>query len=658
MSRLLATALLTAFGASTVAFAFMHLAPMDPARFMIGFRPGVREEQVRQLRAWYGLDDPIPVQYARWIGRALRGDFGTSVTTRREVAPEIWRRLPWSLLLAAVAGLGAWALAVPLAVLGARRGPAAWVAGGLITAGTVVPVFLVATLLVYVFAVRLTLIPILPPFDLNLLDRALWLGLVLPTVSLVLPLAAWMAQQLRDDLVAVRDARYLDVALAKGSSAGRVAWRHAARVVTRTFLSRPLGPLSLLLSGVLLVEEIFNWPGVGRSFTRALQQRDIPVMQATLLVLALVAVAAEVLTRLAIGRVGTEPEARTAVASRGPRLGRPTALRPLDRRARLAAAVAGLLVIGVIAAPVIARFPPDQVLLDEINMGPSLRHWMGTDSSGRDLFGRLLFAGRTTLGITLGGAVASVLLGLLLTAHTRWTAVWRPAAAGTGRVVLALPALGLLLAVVAAAGRGPALIAGAFAVLGAAAVLGRLSALQAAAWRWPFVEAARAAGASTLRIGERHLLPHVIRPLAAAAAGLVPGFILLEATLGFLGFSVSPTTPSWGTLLWRAREAMHRGDWWLIVFPAAFVALTAWAYAALADALGRAHPPTYPRPAKLRLGREWGAIPAIPQRAPLVRHPQAPLPRQTVAPRPAAEPPVVGGVQGVGGGEVSGGSSH
>jgi hypothetical protein len=210
---------------------------------------------------------------------------------------------------------------------------------------------------------------------------------------------------------------------------------------------------------------------------------------------------------------------------------------------------------------------------------------------------------------------------------------------------------------VAAAGRAPALIAGAFAVLGSAAVVGRLSVLQAAAWRWPFVEASQAAGASTLRIGERHLLPHLIRPLAAVAAGLVPGFILLEATLGFLGFSVSPTTPSWGTLLWRAREAMHRGDWWLIVFPAAFMAVTAWAYAALADALGRAHPPTYLESVRLRLGREWGAIPALPQRRPAPRQARAAVPRQAATARAAAERPAVNPSPGVAGGEVSGGSS-
>ncbi|MCL6554174.1 MAG: hypothetical protein K6W08_13795, partial [Firmicutes bacterium] len=88
------------------------------------------------------------------------------------------------------------------------------------------------------------------------------------------------------------------------------------------------------------------------------------------------------------------------------------------------------------------------------------------------------------------------------------------------------------------------------------------------------------------------------------------GLVLLEATLGFLGFSVAPTTPSWGTMLWRAREALHRGDWWLIAFPALFVGAATWAFGTLGETLGRTPPPSFVRAARLRLGREWGHVPA------------------------------------------------
>lgn len=658
MARLLATALLTILGASVVAFGFMHLAPMDPAQFMIGFRQGVRAEQVNRVRDWYGLDQPKAVQYVRWLARAVRGEFGTSVTTRREVGPDLARRLPWSLMLAAAAGLLAWALAVPLAVASARGGVLGRAGDAVIAVGLVVPTFLIASLLIYVFAVRLVLIPILPPFDLNLFDRSLWVGMILPSLGLALPLAAVLARQLRLDLADVLRAPYVAAARAKGASARRAVWRHAARVATRTLLARPLPALSLLFSGLLVVEEIFNWPGIGRGFTRALVQRDIPVMQAALFLMAVVTVAAELAIRLALGRPGVEPDAYAAASARGASRGRPSRLAPPELRARVAIGAAVLLVAASIAAPFVVRFPPDQVVLDEINVMPSLRHWMGTDSSGRDLFSRLLFAGRTTLGISIGAAVVAVLGGLVVTsgvggtAYLRWRRLWLAVVHGAGRVIMAIPMMGLALAVIATAGREPVVIAAVFAAIGLASVIRGMRALQVQAWRWPFVVAAQAAGAPALRIGERHLMPHLTRPLIAAAAGLVPGFLILEATMGFLGFSVTPTTPSWGTLLWRARDALHRGDWWLIVFPAAFVALAAWAFTAASETLNRSQPPTYLPTARLRLGREWERV-----SAPAGRYlPGRVLPTSRAASRSL---PMAGGVaaEAASGTDASGGSS-
>lgn len=658
MSRLLATALLTILGASAAAFGFMHLAPMDPAQFMIGFRQGVRAEQVDRLRELYGLDQPKAVQYVRWLARAVRGEFGTSVVTRREVGPDLARRLPWSLLLAAAAGLLAWALAVPLAVASARGGVLGRAGDAVIAVGLVVPTFLIATLLVYVFAVRMVLIPILPPFDLNLFDRSLWVGMLLPSLALALPLAAVLARQLRLDLAEVLRAPYIAAARAKGASARRTVWRHAARVATRTLLARPLPALSLLFSGLLLVEEIFNWPGIGRGFTRAVVQRDIPVMQATLFLMAVVTVAAELAIRLALGRAGVEPDAYTHAAARVSSGGRPSRLAPPGLRARVAIGAAVLLVAASIAAPLVVRFPPDQVVLDEINMMPSFRHWMGTDSSGRDLFSRLLFAGRTTLGISIGAAVVAVLGGVVVTSgvgetgDVRWRRLRLAVVHGAGRVIMAIPVLGLTLAVIATAGREPVVIAAVFAVIGLASVIRGLRVLQVQAWRWPFVLAAQAASAPALRIGERHLMPHLTQPLIAAAAGLVPGFLILEATMGFLGFSVSPTTPSWGTLLWRAREALHRGDWWLLVFPAAFVALAAWAFTAASETLSRPQPPTYIPTARLRLGREWERV-----GAPAGRHLLGQVPPTSRA--ASRSLPVAGGVtaEAASGPEASGVSS-
>jgi ABC-type dipeptide/oligopeptide/nickel transport system permease component len=670
VKRLLATALLTLFGASFVSFGFMHLSPIEPARFMAGFGPRFREEQIQRIREYYRLDRPIIYQYGLWISRAVRGDFGASILTRREVTPEVVRRVPWSLTLAIVSWALAWGLALPLGITAARGGRAAPLAHAITTGGLVVPTFLIATLLVYFFAVRLTWIPILPPFELNFLDPALWLGLLLPGLSLGLPMAAVFARALAVDLRDVLGAAYLTTARAQGHSERRLIWRHALRVTVRTFQARPLWLISVLFSALIMVEEIYNWPGIGRVFMRAVTQRDLPVVQAVLLVLACLVVVVEVLVRVVAGRFGTDPSAAHAASERIAETGRPRPFPAPTGRTRAALVVAAVLVVAAIAAPLLVRFPPDQVLLDEIHNPPTLRHWMGTDSSGRDLFSRLLFAGRVSMGLAIAGALVAVsaawLLALVDVRYApggasapapRWWMVSGPRfAEWLGRVMISIPMLPLAITLISVAGRAPVTIALVFAASGLAVAAARVHALRTSMQRWTFLDGARAVGATPRQVGERHLLPHLAPTVLAVAAGLVPGFLLLEATLGFLGYSVTPTLPSWGTLLWRAREALHRGDWWLLTFPIGFLAAASWAFLGISEAFGAITSPTFVRAPRLALGREWGrAARMLPDaasqpvaRAGAARGRPVPVGRAPIPQPNPASPPIGGGGNGAG----------
>ncbi len=607
--RHLAVSLATLLGASVVAFGVLHLTPMDPARYFVQFRfqqtrPGVREEQIRALADWYGLHDPIPVQYARWLGRAVTGNFGRSLTTGREVGPELARRLPWTIVLAIPALGASWLLAILLATAAVRGGMVGRAASVMITAGALTPIFLLASLLVYVFAVRLTWIPILPPFELNLLDTYLWRAMLLPALCLALPIGAVVARRISAGLRASLTAPHATAARAKGADERGVLWRHAVRAGTRPLLARPLAVLSLVFGGVLVAEDIFGWPGIGRVFMRAIAARDITAIQGTLFLLAALVLAAECAVRI-LGS-GRSPDDVVVPSGRVP--GHAALIRSPGFALRIAIAVAAVMIVAAAAAPLLSRFPPDLVQLEEIQVAPSLRHWMGTDASGRDMFSRLLFASRTSLALALLSATGAVAVAGALAALAVWRGrSWADLAAGAARAILATPALAVALAVISVAGRAPWLIGSVFALCGLAHVTARVHGLLASATRWPFVEAARLAGASPVRIGERHLFPHLARPLLAAALGLVPGFVILEATLGFFGFSLTPTVPTWGTLLWRGREALHRGDWWLLAFPVMFVMASAWASLRIATALGDPPPPTYVMVPRLTLGREWGA---------------------------------------------------
>lgn len=611
LTRRLSVALLTLLGASAITFGLVHLAPLEPVRYITQFRQVAREEQIRALRAWYGLDEPVPVQYVRWLGRVAQGDFGRSVTTGRPVGPDVAQRIPWTLLLVGTSMALAWVLAVPLALACARGGPAGLLADAAVTAGMLVPVLLVCSLLVHVFAVRLSWIPILPPYELRPLDPHLWRSLLMPGVGLALPTAALMAGILRPWVRAGLRAPYANAARARGLSERRVLRRHAARVATAALIAHPLPVLGAAFGTALVVEEIFGWPGMGRALMRAAGQRDITSVQALVFLLSALVVGAEFAITAVAGRTpcadgaAVDPwwsalEGAAAVDPRPPERPAPLPARGLTLWAPLA--IVGTVVAAVIAGPLLAPFPPDQVSLDEILQPPAVRHWMGTDASGRDLFSRLLYAGRLTLGLALAPAAGAVAAAVLLGVLAQWSHKgWGDVAAGTVRALVSVPVLALAVAVVAVAGRTPAALAAVFTAYGLAQVAGSVRALIAGAAGWPFVQAGLAAGASPVRVGERHLAPHLARPLLAEALGLVPGFLLLEAALGFFGYSLSPTTPTWGNMLFRGRDALHRGDWWLLVFPVGFVVVASWGFGRLADAMREPAPPTFlrmPRPAR------------------------------------------------------------
>lgn len=639
--------MLTLLGASVGIFGLVHLAPFDPARYFVQFRQGYREEQIRQVRQWYGLDDPVPVQYARWLGRVATGDFGRSVSNGREIGPEVWRRLPWTLLLLLVG----WGLAVPgaviLAVAGARGGPGGRAARAAVTGALLAPVFLLASVLVYVFAVRLAWIPILPPFELRPHDPALWRSALLPGVSLAVPLAALAARRLAAGLPAALAAPHALVARARGAPEALVR-RRALRVAAAAALT-PALPLAVASLNVLLVvEEVFGWPGLGRVFVRAVAQRDITAVQATLFVLVAVGLAAEVVLRqVAAWLGGQDADASAARAAfrhaggsaRSP-ADRPVPLPALDRIALVGAAALGAVVVAALAAPVIARFPPDQVLLEEIQLPPSLRHWMGTDPSGRDLFSRLLYAGRVTLALAALPAAVAVAGAVVLAALAQWQGpAWGDALLGATRTLGAFPPIALAMAVVIVVGRAPAALGAVMVLWGLAECADRIAGMVARARAWPFAQASIALGAPTGRVVERHLVPHLLRPLAAEALGLVPGFLLLEATLGFFGFSLSPTVPTWGTLLWRGREALHRGDWWLLAFPVAFALAAAWGCLHLAGALRTPGGPTFVRAARPAPGREWAPVPARPAARQAARQATRARAGPAVTPVPAVSDP-------------------
>jgi peptide/nickel transport system permease protein len=280
------TLLLTSF----VVFAATEILPGDAAQMILG--EFATPEQLAALRARLGLDRPWWVRYLGWLGGVLTGDWGTSLSVHRPVGALVWDALSRSLVLAAAALAVVTLLAVPLGMLAAvwRGRPADLAVGAVSVLGVSVPEFVTATLLLVLLArPEIGLFPTSAwpsGADASALDYARHLAL--PVAALAIVLAAHIVRQTRSEMVDTLSTDYVRTATLKGLSRRRVLFRHAlpnALVPTVTVIALDVG---YLIGGILVVEEIFAFPGAGRLMLHAIQNRDLPLMQGCVLALAVV----------------------------------------------------------------------------------------------------------------------------------------------------------------------------------------------------------------------------------------------------------------------------------------------------------------------------------------------------------------------------------
>ena len=288
--RRLAQGAAVLFVVSAVVFAIVHAAPGGPALLN---NPDVDPKMAKEMEKELGLDDPIPVQYARWLGNAVRGNLGRSYQHSLGTAELLWARIPNTLLLSGTALLIAVVLAVPLGMISAVYRYSALDYAATVTAflGVSVPVFWLAILLIIVFSVTLGWLPssgmltVGLPFSMR--DRLL--HLLMPSIVLATFPLAQLTRYVRSSMVDALAQDYVRTARAKGLPERGVLGRHALRNALIPMVT-VLGVLTpRLLGGAVVTETIFAWPGLGRLAVEAAITRDYPViLGATLLVSTLV----------------------------------------------------------------------------------------------------------------------------------------------------------------------------------------------------------------------------------------------------------------------------------------------------------------------------------------------------------------------------------
>jgi peptide/nickel transport system permease protein len=274
-------------GVSFLTFAIAFLVPSDPARTLAG--PRASAETIASIRRELGLDDPVPVQYARYVARAARGDWGRSYLTGETVVAAIRPRLAATALLAGAAWLCWLGFGIGLALLvtagaGSEEG---WRDRALLAfsiLGTSVPTFWLGIVLLYLFAARWRLLP-----DGGMGTAA---HLVLPVATLTLYGAAYYARVARESLRQTMQQEYIRTARAKGLSGRTVLLRHALRNALLPLVTLAGVDLAALLGGVVFTESVFAWPGVGLLAVQSVFALDIPMILGTVLLSALFVVLA------------------------------------------------------------------------------------------------------------------------------------------------------------------------------------------------------------------------------------------------------------------------------------------------------------------------------------------------------------------------------
>ena len=287
------------WGVSVLVFLLIHLIPGNALQMFLGTQVEMTPAQLDQLRRLFGLNKSLPLQYADWLVRLLRGDFGVSLRTSRAVLPDILNRLPVSAELTLLALLVALAIAVPVGILSALRrgtpGDAAIRILGLV--GLSIPNFWLGTMLLLLLPGRvlpIASIGVYLHFFANPVGNLT--VMVLPAFSLGIALAAVVMRFVRSSLLEVLGADYIRTARAKGLRELLVIDRHALRNALIPVITVIGFQAGYLLGGTVVIEEVFALPGMGRFALAAINQRDYPVVQGVVLIIAVLFV----LTNIAV----------------------------------------------------------------------------------------------------------------------------------------------------------------------------------------------------------------------------------------------------------------------------------------------------------------------------------------------------------------------
>ncbi|WP_189785994.1 ABC transporter permease subunit [Streptomyces capitiformicae] len=544
------------------------LSGNDPALTVLRARSadqGPTPEQLAAVREQLGLDEGPFTHLAHWLGGLPRGNAGTSWVSGEPVLPEVTTAFAVSVTLvlgALVVTLAVAALVcTPTLYLGSRRRLRRARAGTAAALLAALPKFLLASLLATVCGVWLGWFP-----------SSGWEGpasMVLPALALGVPSGAMIGGLLDQSLPAAFQEPWARTWHAFGFRPGTVA-RNALRRSLTGVLPQLLPTVVGLVGGAVVVEKIFNIPGLGRLALDAAIAQDLPPLQTATLALVLLGVVAGLLIQ-ALRRALLGPALRDGAL--------PALHAPALARRRSTRWIAGFCAVALLA-PVVVGLLRDPLQVDTAArlLPPSAAHPLGTDSLGRDLLARLGHGALRTAAVALAVTAVSVLVGLLLGSAARMSA-------GLMEVASTLPAV--LAGLLTTAVTGPSVWGAALAVclVGWTPYAAQAAALIEEERASSHMQASLSFGAGPWHLTRRHYLPAVLPAVLRNALLRLPTTVLVLASLGFLGLGEQPPTPEWGRLLSENQPYVELAPWTVLGPACALVLLSVLAVSG--TALGR-----------------------------------------------------------------------
>lgn len=280
-------------GVTIVVFSIMHFAPGCPAQLMLGdLAP---RSAVVELRERWGLDDPIPIQYFRWLSRIIRGDFGRSIGTGQSVLEMVWQRVPATLELTIAALIISLLMAIPVGIISATKQYSIFDHVGMVGAlfGVSMPIFWQGLMGILIFSFFLGWFPIAGRGGLE--------HLILPALTIGTSQAALLARLTRSSMLEVIRQDYIRTARSKGLIERIVIVKHALKNAAIPIITIIALRLPILFGGAVITETVFAWPGMGRLIVLSIFTRDFPVVQGAVLIITIFVVLSNLLADILYG---------------------------------------------------------------------------------------------------------------------------------------------------------------------------------------------------------------------------------------------------------------------------------------------------------------------------------------------------------------------